>query len=347
VANMPEIEVVPTQQYYWALPIAEATKKGGAKLDDKGYIVPGTWTGGFPFARPEGKFKGEQVMQNVFRRSYAWENTSFELWKDEGFTKDLRNDISISLFVQQARLQGRSLLEPYGWFDERAKGNGEFKVFYLKFTSPRDAAGTVQNIIMFDDPTKLDQVYLYIPSLRRIRKLTATDTQDPVMGMDYIMDDSEQFDQKLSPIRYPYKYEVLEEREYLMPSYSLDGSEYISKKNGYAYMGVKFERRPIWVVKLTQLDKNYVYGSRILLVDRETLTQYALINYDQKGNLYRSLSLTHTFIPEMGMLCTLPGSPSIGIDYRDKHSSLFFCFDIPGYFSRSELSLGEIIKKAK
>jgi len=48
--NIPEFEVIPTRQYYWALPIALATKQneGKAQLDQDGYLIPETgkhnWT---------------------------------------------------------------------------------------------------------------------------------------------------------------------------------------------------------------------------------------------------------------------------------------------------------------
>lgn len=68
--NFPEITVVPTKQYYWALPIAEATKNnmGKTKLDDQGYIIDNTYVSGYPFPRPSGKFKVQQIMYNWVKR---------------------------------------------------------------------------------------------------------------------------------------------------------------------------------------------------------------------------------------------------------------------------------------
>ena len=35
-------------------------------------------------------------------------------------------------------------------------------------------------------------------------------------------------------------------------------------------MNFEWERRPIYVVELTELDKSYVYSKRVLYIDKET-----------------------------------------------------------------------------
>jgi hypothetical protein len=118
------------------------------------------------------------------------------------------------------------------------------------------------------------------------------------MGQDQIYDDNEGWMQKLSPTRYPYKYEVLEEREYLVVAQE-EQAEYWSSK-GLEMRNVRLERRPIYVVKLTQLDKNYVYGHRIFYIDKETFNFYHNEFFDQKGRLYRSWDGNYGWFPEMG-----------------------------------------------
>ena len=59
--------------------------------------------------------------------------------------------------------------------------------------------------------------------------MSATDTQDPINGQDLIYDDNEGFSQKITPLRYPYTFEIIEEREYLIPI-SIDGTEYVDSK---------------------------------------------------------------------------------------------------------------------
>ena len=62
---------------------------------------------------------------------------------------------------------------------------------------------------------KIGSINFSLLSPNEIRKMSATDSQDPVAGQDLIYDDAEGFLQKISPTRYPYEYRILEEREYL------------------------------------------------------------------------------------------------------------------------------------
>ena len=130
IAYFPEIEIVPTRQYYHALPVVEATKKyvGTAKLDDQGYMIEDSYAAGYPFPRPEGKFKAQQIVYNWMKNynldgEYYWEHC-------HGYTKDLRHDYENNATAYSIRLQGRVKWDPFGWLDDRAKDQKELKVFH-------------------------------------------------------------------------------------------------------------------------------------------------------------------------------------------------------------------------
>ena len=110
-------------------------------------------------------------------------------------------------------------------------------------------------------------------------------------GNDFTNDDVGGFSQKMTPKVFPYKYEVIEEREFLVPVLSLDGSLYVTSKE-LEYRNIEFERRPVYVVRMTQLDKNYQYSKRIIYVDKENFNILLSLAYDQKGRLYRSFNRT-------------------------------------------------------
>jgi hypothetical protein len=215
----------------------------------------------------------------------------------------------------------------------------------MGFLAPRDIAGTAQGALAYLDADKADQNMIYVPSLRRIRKMSATDTQDPIMGQDLIYDDNEGFQQKLSPTRYPYTYELLEEREYIYPGYSWDGSEYISSE-GLDFRNLRFERRPTYIVRLTQQDPNYVYRYRIFFVDKETFWFMHIENYDLKGRLYRSVDGTPGFVPEMGTY-TWGGGPLLMRDHIDLHSGVQQSYQVPAFWNRSDVSLAGLVRKGK
>ena len=347
VGNFPEIEVIPTRQYYWALPIAEATRRnmGRTQLDDQGYILPDTYTAGFPFPRPSGKFRAQQIMYNWEKRYFGGENQFF-LMQQRGVTKNFKVDFAGASEMSILRLHGRTMLEPYGCYDERARIRGEHRDLMMHMLAPRDLYGNVMGTLTYLDRNKFDRFFMYISALRRIRKLSATDTQDRLGGQDYIYDDQENFAQKLNPERYPYKYDVIAEREYLVPAPQIDGAGYLSSK-GMEFRNCRFERRSIWVVKLTQMDKTYVFSYRILYFDKETFQLYLVQNYDQKGRLYVSTGqIFMGFIPEMGLFVSMGG---LARDHLDLHSTYVRHFVIPvaTWLGRDDFNLRSLIAGSK
>jgi hypothetical protein len=331
-----KFEVVPTQQRFWAMPIAEATRDNAGKtmMDSNGYIKPETWISGYPFPRPSGKFKAQQVVYN-FRYSYAnFEMDNLMAIKTMGFDRNLKLDMDMDVYYNTIRLAGRTLAPPFGFLDERAKQRLELTAAMIDIRAPRDIAGVVEITQYYQSPDQVDQSLMYVPSLRRVRKMSATDTQDPILGQDIIYDDSNGFSQKITPKRYPMKFKITEEREYLVPV-STDMTEYLSSTT-HEMCNVKMERRPMYVVELTELDTNYVYSRRVLYIDQETFQLYHSEMYDKKGRLYRSITYPYRFFPKMGMITY---AYSWMRDHIDLHSGIQYQYTLPAFWIRSEIGL--------
>ncbi len=341
VGNFTDIEIVPTRQYYHALPVIEATIKyaGTVKQDQQGYIMNDTYEAGLPFPRPSGQHRAQQIMYNWDKSynqdsEYYWENVY-------GYTSDLRNDYHGIDYAYCIRMQGRVKIPPFGWLDTRAKEQGELRGFNNYLLAPRDLYGNINSLMYYVDANKPDLTLMYINSLRRIRKLTSTDTQDPAIGQDIIFEDWQGFAQKHSKARYPYKYEVIGEQEFLVPM-TTTGAPYVSSKDGYTLKNLQFERRPCVVVQLTQLDKNFVYSKRIMYFDKETLYPIHIENYDQKGRLYRTYDAVWGFIPEMGIYNQFH---VLALDFVDTHSTQYHSYSYPAlWLDRSSISLGSLTR---
>lgn len=323
--NFPEIKIVPTRQQYYALPIAEATKKyeGATKLDDKGYMREATYVAGLPYPRPEGKWKANQIMYNYMRR-YLGGESYYVIQTGVGITGSHRIDREVIQQLVVVKLSGRVCMEPYGWYDERAKKQSEDRVTAGLYLAPRDQYGQSFAVTNYMPPEKYDLLLAYVPALRRVRLLSSTDVQDAVGGGDNIYLDSEGFNQKLSPTFFPYTCEVVGEREYLVPVV-IDGSGYLTSK-GFEYRNFEWERRPMYVIKTTSLDKNFVYQHRIIYIDKEMFSIPFVENYDRKGKLYRTSFLMNRFVPEMGI--NMLGQQMMA-DHIDQHSTCFNSFIMP------------------
>jgi hypothetical protein len=94
IASIPEFEVIPTRQLYWFLRLCEITRQnlGKTKLDKDGYIVPLSWQGGYPFPRPSGKFKAQQVYYNFEKRIGTFDMCFASKTQSMSFDKNLAMD---------------------------------------------------------------------------------------------------------------------------------------------------------------------------------------------------------------------------------------------------------------
>lgn len=336
VGNISQFEVVPTRQRYWSPPIAKATleNEGKTQLNQAGYFKADTWKSGYPFPKPSGKFKAQQIVYN-FRHSYAnWEQNYALEMRMLGFDRNLKLDMDMDLYYNVIRLAGRTVAEPNGFLDKRAADKRELWSAMIDIRSPRDLAGVVQTTLTYQDPDSVDQSLIFLPSLRRTRKMSATDTQDPIMGQDIVYDDANGFSQKISPTRYPMDFKVTEEREYLVPV-STDLTEYVDSKT-LEIRNAKFERRPMYVITLTEKDPNYVYSKRVLYIDKETFQLYFSENYDQKGRLYITIQFPYYFYPEYGMIVY---SYANFRNHIDLHTNVQYQFSMPAFWSRNDMSL--------
>ncbi len=346
VCTIVDFEIEPAKQLHMALPTCELTRQnlGKSKLDKDGYLVARSWQGGIPFPRPSGEQKARQVYYN-FEKKYTQYNECYRLTGDGlAFDKNLKMDKYNKYARNMIKFMGRAFFPPYGWYDERAESRGEFLADSVEIFEPRSNRGLITLNFRYDDPYKMDPTMMYLPQMRRIRKMSSTDTQDP--NGDAAFDDMGFLRQKITPKRFPYKFEIIAEGEYLFPWSYNKGKAWIDKEAGYGIRDLGFMRRPCYVLQMTQLDPNYVYSKRIYYVDKEVwLPGYGEF-YDQKGRLYRSYNITRSYMPECGQIVS-HGTPSYQIDYIDTHSSYQILTVIPANHSRRNVNMENMIRRGK
>jgi len=343
--NFVEIEVVPTRQIYPPLPVIEATLKnmGKTKQDGQGYMLDSTYLNGYPFPRPAGPFKAQQVVYNFQERYACGDHGIYALQRGKSWDKSLKEIYECSSEFWGLRLFGR-VQPPVGWYDERARKNGEFKIINSKSISPRDQFGNVIWTLTRRGVNDPNQVMVWIAQVRRLRKLSGTDVQDASPGISLILDDIDGFSQKLSPTIYPYQYRIIAEREYLIPHYTSDGTQYLARDN-LELKNVRMERRPLYVVEMTQQDPSYVYGRRVLYIDKETFALIMIENYDQKGRLWRTFEQTYSFYPEMGFVNMYS---VIMQDHQNPQTSYMEYMNGPAtWITREDVSIASLKKTGK
>src|SRR5208337_2670251 len=193
IADDPDytMEVQATGDYVFSKAAREDTEKyaGQTKLvpDPKtgGYSWEG-YNAGIPFPNPQEPNKAEKIMYNIWAGSYTpflvhcysknWETDSF------GNVTPVETDDSFY------HLMGLSD-PPYPQDVSDSDGN----IFANRFMEmvPEQARYTTSLELISKDPAKLTEEYVFLPSLRRSLRLSSASRCTPILGEDYLADDTD------------------------------------------------------------------------------------------------------------------------------------------------------------
>jgi len=285
-APLGPLKIGETDQYHWSEGCRKKSVEntGSCRIGGDGISLEG-YKGGIPFIHPR---KG---IESAWNRDNKYMGDTFEVsqfWM-RLYGRNNRPERSLKQTVWHVRWSNRC-----DW-GEDVKPNPEGISYILSahLFYPRDISGNAWVRRRFLDPEKPDEFLLYIPSMRRVRRMSGLDSQDPSFGSDVTWDDYELYYQKISSNTFPVKWNIVKETESLLPTNigkERPSGYYVDESTGKAclYYG-SWQRRPTRILEGIELDKSYMYSRRVLVVDREFLGCSQTDLYDQKGRLWRSI----------------------------------------------------------
>lgn len=153
---------------------------------------------------------------------------------------------------------------------------------YVTFVEPFDVAGTTFVIERALAPDEEDQVNSYLPSQRRVRRLSAEERADSFMGSNYTLDDFEGFSGRVMD----YEWTYLGQKEVLHVS----NSKWPELRFGGTQSNVAIDQwqvRPTFVVELKPRWSGHPMSAKILLIDQQTYTPAMALVLNREGKLWR------------------------------------------------------------
>ncbi len=270
------IPVIKAVEYPQSKQLDEYTVKyrGNCSVGPNNELIG--WKAGIPFPDPK---NGAELAWNLDRRQCVVDtitmDSDFIL-----FDKDVTLERTYKWKYFNFYYNGRVRVPP---IHEVRENNGVVRMKEsFVMMEPFDIKGFAFIRTRYEDINKADDVYSYIPAIRRLRRLTGGDTCDPMLGTDCIYDDFELFRQKITS-RMSFK---MREQEMLVPSIGIQ--EERPPLKGALYQ-LTWEIKPVWILEIDINDPEYPYWKRIISIEKQRLTGegYYLDTYDRKGNLYR------------------------------------------------------------
>jgi hypothetical protein len=147
---------------------------------------------------------------------------------------------------------------------------------------PRDAAGTTTLEIRYDDPKKSDDLYIYIPSIRRIRRATTTQRCQTLAPSEFNLDDINSFNGKITD----FNYKFLGEKK-ILANLSQEKLPFDRKSGDYLPLNEKWEVVDTYVLEVTPKDPNYCYPRKLLHLNKTTFDTHWTLIWDKKGDYWK------------------------------------------------------------
>jgi len=248
---------------------------------DENNIMQG-YNGGVPFPFPK---NGLEAAWNTKR---AWNGPDFisrdgcsRIVSPKGRVKKTTSIVKCIIMDENFRVEGEKIPNPRAFA----------AMILIYYTSPADQEGNAGLAVSFIDDDKKGQMWAYMPALRRVRRIPATDTGFQ-MGGETI--DGEIGTGIAAPIN-DWNWKLLGKQEKYVPANNYEMWKIDAKdKEELTTWGIRpelmrYELHRVWVLEATpnEKTKNHPYGRKVAYLDEDTWNMTLDDRYDRRGNLWR------------------------------------------------------------
>ena len=260
----------------------EATEKykGSAKITPLGGLE--NYTAGLPFPDPK---TGIEAMYNYEYKyngdDFSFTDTDFFIYSTTGKSRLLKGGYNRFAY------QGRLFLDPKPTVQTPDKVELK-EVQWL--TYPEDVAGLALLTVRYQNPAKGDDGWMYIPSIRRVRRISVAQRGDSFGGTDLTWDDYRGFSGKVSD----YTWKLAGKKDLIVPYHAVTWK--MRHKNRVPVSeDVRYELRQVVAVEGVNKLKDYVYSKRIIYLDADSWYISGEDLYDRRGTLWKYLEIPWSF----------------------------------------------------
>ena len=323
-----QMEVGPTDVYPLPKTYLEATEKysGQVKIVDlpDGALTLSNYQGGMPFPNLAEPHIGWKILANLWYRylPHLIVDTS-----GDGCSVDSSGTVS----CKAAQIIDRQLAyntDP-GTAATDLGGQGKFYSEYLMVLEPEQDRYTATLTLSYTDPSRPQDVFLFLPSLRRYQPVSARARCAPNQGTDSTQEDYRfGFNSDITEAKVDY---LGEKKILTMMDYKLTGKfpDNFDMPLGWPTPALgKWQLRDVYVISVSKVPSkaaSYCYGKRVMYVDKATYAPIWEELYDVKMKQWRivALFLQSVNVPGLGMVTNSGASIWAFWDVQHQHSTFF------------------------
>lgn len=168
--------------------------------------------------------------------------------------KDGESDMKMTLINKKGGKRVRNIHQFY-----KDMGDVEKKILFFK--SPADVKNTSFMNWSYDNPNKDDDQWLYLPALKKVKRISSSSKDKEFMGSDFTYADMEK--------RHPD-----EDVHKLLKSEKFNGED-------------------CWVVEATPKDEDDMYSKKVAWISKSKLLPMKIDYYDEDGELLKTLTINN------------------------------------------------------
>lgn len=304
--------VVPYRRIEWDRAYREATEQYGpqVKLSADGRALEG-YIAGLPFPQidPNDPQVALKIMWNYDHKPYFTDDSDLRNFDaDTGNIRDNGLEVERHYLLDHLRTLmyvGRLYVDPKPEIIPNPDGV-RAKSSLHPILEPFDMKGVGLTGIRYLNPDRQDDTWLYVPTLRRVRRLSNSQRTDSLFGQDTDVDSIGGYAGQIPWLEWKY----LGEKTMLGSFHSEHFPVKYCEGDGEFVFCDTWEKRPVYVIEGVPKQAQYAYGKRVLYIDKETyLITYTDI-YDRAGHLWK------TWINQYGF--RKRAAPGYGTEYPDE-----------------------------
>jgi hypothetical protein len=290
------LEIGPTQRDYSSSPeFRSATEfyRGQARIGPDNSLE--NWTAGRPFPIDESDCLGDpqagvKIMWNFQSLGGDGQAHFFYSYWDRGERLPLYYEGT----GQRVQLSHRFEEKYREMNGDIFRGEKRKFAFGVDVVAPFDARGIQLLSYRYkksDRPraeARNDDTWVYVPTLRRVRRISSAQRTDAIAGTDFTFDDLRSF----NGIVPQYEWECLGEGRMIGPmNTKVKGYPYEKNHNfgpyGLSFADDRWELREVWLVRMTPKNGDHPYHHKDIYIDRQTFTPMYSFAYDRKDELWK------------------------------------------------------------
>jgi hypothetical protein len=283
------MKIVPYKKIEWNSRYKEATEQyaGQVKLSADGRSVEGH-VGGQPFPNidPNDPNVALKIMWNYEYKPFVTDDLDLRNFDaDTGTVSENPMTIERHFILDHLRTlfyTGRLYVDPKPDLLPNNEGVRN-KASLHPILEPFDLKGVGVTSIRYLDPDRQDDTWLYLPTLRRVRRLSSAQRSDALFGQDTDVDSYYGYAGQIPW----FNWKFIGDKKILATFHGEKFPvEYCPGGGDFVYCDT-WEPRDAWVIEGTPKQSQYAYGKRVLFIDKETyFVAYSDI-YDKAGQLWK------------------------------------------------------------